>query len=160
MHWCMYVVEASAPGDIDLWPRKSIGFQTLIRTKYVPRLVKIHWRIMILECSQGLYAVKICPGDLDLWPWKSIDNFHTWGLCWSPWFLFFNCIYPLFSFFFRKRWNSMQWYIFCFVLSLCTSNSEFPNLQWGQFISFYICNFQERHMQVVVYILFLIWMDE
>jgi hypothetical protein len=39
-----------------------------IRTMYVPSLVKIHWRILILECSQGCYGVKIWPGDLDLWP--------------------------------------------------------------------------------------------
>ena len=38
-------------------------------------MVKIHWRILILECSQGCYAVKIWPGDLDLWPWISI-GFH------------------------------------------------------------------------------------
>jgi hypothetical protein len=60
------------PGDLDLWPWKSIGFQILLRTKYVPSLVKIHWRMLILECSQGCYAVKIWPGDLDLWPWKLI----------------------------------------------------------------------------------------
>jgi hypothetical protein len=30
------------PCDLDLWPWKSIGFQTLLRTKCVPRLVKIH----------------------------------------------------------------------------------------------------------------------
>ena len=60
----------------DLWPWKSIGFQTLLRTKYVPSLVKIHWRILILECSQGCYVVTIWPGDLDLWPWKSI-GFQT-----------------------------------------------------------------------------------
>ena len=35
------------PGDLDLWPRKSIGFQILLRTKYVPSLVKIHWRMLI-----------------------------------------------------------------------------------------------------------------
>jgi hypothetical protein len=64
------------PGDIDLWPWKSIGFQTHLRTKYVPSLVKIHWRILILECSQGWYAVNIWPGDLALWPWKSI-GFQT-----------------------------------------------------------------------------------
>jgi hypothetical protein len=57
---------------LDLWPLKSIGFQTLLRTMYVPSLVKIHWRMLILECSQGCYAVKIWPSDLDLWPWKSI----------------------------------------------------------------------------------------
>jgi hypothetical protein len=56
------------------WPWKSIGFQTLLRTKYVPSLVKILWRMLILECSQGCYAVKIWP--LDLWPWKSI-GFQT-----------------------------------------------------------------------------------
>ena len=61
---------------LDLWPWKSIGFQTLLRTMYVPSLVKIHWRMLILECSQGCYAVKIWPGDIDLWPWKSI-GFQT-----------------------------------------------------------------------------------
>jgi hypothetical protein len=60
--------------DLDLWPWKSIGFQTLLRTKYVPSLVKIHWRMLILEFSQGCYAVKIWP--LDLWTWKSI-GFQT-----------------------------------------------------------------------------------
>jgi hypothetical protein len=54
------------PGDIDLWSWKSIGFQTLLRTTHVPSLVKIHWRMLILECSQGCYAVKILP--CDLWP--------------------------------------------------------------------------------------------
>jgi hypothetical protein len=53
---------------LDLWPWKSIGFQTLPRTMYVPCLVKIHWRMLILECSQGCYAVKIWPGDIDFWP--------------------------------------------------------------------------------------------
>jgi hypothetical protein len=57
---------------VDLWPWKSIGFQTLLSTKYVPSLVKIHWRMLILECSQGCYVVKIWPCDLDLWPWKSL----------------------------------------------------------------------------------------
>ena len=44
------------PGDLDLWPWKSIEFQILLRTKYVPSLVKIHWRMLILECSQGCYG--------------------------------------------------------------------------------------------------------
>jgi hypothetical protein len=44
------------PGDIYLWPWKSIGFQILLRTKYVQSLVKIHWRMLILECSQGCYG--------------------------------------------------------------------------------------------------------
>jgi hypothetical protein len=50
------------------WPWKSIGFKTLLRTKYVPSLVKIHWSMLILECSQGCYTVKILPSDLDRWP--------------------------------------------------------------------------------------------
>ena len=54
------------------WPWKSIGFQTLVRTKYVPSSVKIHWRMLLLECSQGCYTVKNLSCDLDLWPWKSI----------------------------------------------------------------------------------------
>ena len=58
------------PCDLDLWPWKSIGFQILLRTMYLPSLVKIHWKMLILECSQGCYVVKIWP--LDLWPWKSI----------------------------------------------------------------------------------------
>jgi hypothetical protein len=40
----------------NLWPWKSIAFQILLRTKYVPSLVKIHWRMMIIECSQGCYG--------------------------------------------------------------------------------------------------------
>ena len=60
------------PSDLYLWPWKSIGFQILLRTQYVPSLVKIHWRMLILECLQGCYTVKIWLGDLDLWPWKSI----------------------------------------------------------------------------------------
>ena len=61
-----------SPNNLTRWPWKSIGFQILLRTKYVPSLVKIHWRMLILECSQGCYMVKIWLGDLDLWPWKSI----------------------------------------------------------------------------------------
>ena len=64
------------PCDLDLWPWKSIGCQTLLRTKYVPSLVKIHWRMLILECSQGCYMAKFLSSNLDLWPWKSI-GFQT-----------------------------------------------------------------------------------
>jgi hypothetical protein len=60
----------------DLWHWKLIGFHTLLRTKYVPSLVKIHLRMLILECSQGCDMVKIWPGDLNLWPWKLI-GFQT-----------------------------------------------------------------------------------
>ena len=40
----------------DLWPWKSIVFQILLRTKYVPSLVTIHWRMLNIECSQGCYG--------------------------------------------------------------------------------------------------------
>jgi hypothetical protein len=39
-----------------IWNPKSLGFQILLSTKYVPSLVKIHWRMLILECSQGCYG--------------------------------------------------------------------------------------------------------
>ena len=58
--------------NLTQWPWQSIGFQTLLRTTYVPSLVKIHWRMLILDCSQGCYVVKTWPGDIDLWPGKSI----------------------------------------------------------------------------------------
>ena len=68
-----------SPKNLTWWPwpltLKINRFQILLRTKYVPSLVKIHWRMLILECSQGCYVVKIWPSDLDLWPWKSI-GFH------------------------------------------------------------------------------------
>ena len=62
--------------NLTQWPWKSVGFQTLLRTMHVPSLVKIHWRMLILECSQGCYTVNNLPSDLDLWPWKSI-GFQT-----------------------------------------------------------------------------------
>jgi hypothetical protein len=37
---------------------KSIGFQIPLRNKYVPILVKIHWSMLMLDCSQGCYTVK------------------------------------------------------------------------------------------------------
>ena len=58
--------------DLDLWPWKSIQFQILLRSKYVPSLVKIHWRMLILECSQGCYAVKIWP-----WHWPLIYDLEN-----------------------------------------------------------------------------------
>jgi hypothetical protein len=58
--------------NLTRWPWKSLGFQIFWRTKYVPSLVKIHWNILILECPQGCYRVKI-----SLWPWKSIRFQNT-----------------------------------------------------------------------------------
>ena len=57
--------------DLDLWPWKSIGFQILLRSKYVPGLVKIHWRMLILVFTRMLHGK-----NLTLWPWKSI-GFQT-----------------------------------------------------------------------------------
>jgi hypothetical protein len=80
--WNVYLVKLIICSDFflclicfmfyQLWPWKLIGFQTLLRTKYVPSLFKIHGRMLILECSQGCYRVQIRPCDLDLWPWTSI----------------------------------------------------------------------------------------
>jgi hypothetical protein len=67
----MYFI-GSIPDEVN----QRLGFQILLRSKYVASLVKIHWRMLILECSQGCYAVKIWPSDIDLWPWKSI-GFQT-----------------------------------------------------------------------------------
>ena len=64
-----------SPKNLTWWPWQSIGFQIFLWTKYVPSLVKILWNMLILQCSQGCYMLKIRPCDLDLWPWKSI-GFH------------------------------------------------------------------------------------
>jgi hypothetical protein len=40
----------------DLWPWQSIGFPTLIRINDISSLVKIHWRMLILECPQRCYG--------------------------------------------------------------------------------------------------------
>jgi hypothetical protein len=74
-----YLVHRRVWNPIDFQGQRSRsqeGFQTLLRTKYVPSLVKIYWRMLILVCSQVCYAVKIWPGDIDLWPRKSI-GFQT-----------------------------------------------------------------------------------
>ena len=52
------------PCDLDLRPWKSIGFQTLLRNKYVPSLVKIHWRMLIL-----VFTRMFCGKNLTWWPW-------------------------------------------------------------------------------------------
>ena len=70
--WC-YAVKIW-PCDLDLWPWKSIGFQILLRTKYVPSLVKIHWRMLIIECSQG------CDGWTDGSVTISLRNFVGKGI--------------------------------------------------------------------------------
>jgi hypothetical protein len=41
------------------------GFLGTKYKMYVPSLVKIHWKMLILECSQGCYMVKIRPCDID-----------------------------------------------------------------------------------------------
>ena len=61
------------PCDLDLWPWISIRFQILLRSKYVPSLVKIHWRMLILVFTRMLHGKNLT---LDLWPWKSI-GFQT-----------------------------------------------------------------------------------
>ena len=53
------------PSDLDLWPWKSIGFQTLLRTKYVPSFVKIHWRMLNLVFTRMLFD-----NNLTWWSWS------------------------------------------------------------------------------------------
>ena len=52
------------PCDLELWPWKSIGFQILLRSKYVPSLVKIHWRMLILVFTRMLRSK-----NLTQWHW-------------------------------------------------------------------------------------------
>jgi hypothetical protein len=49
--------------NLTRWPMtlKINRFQILLRVKYVSSSIKIQWRMIILECSQGWYAVKIWP---------------------------------------------------------------------------------------------------
>ena len=53
------------PSDLDLWPMTLKINRVPDSAKYVPSLVKIHWRTLILECSQGCYSVT----NLTWWPW-------------------------------------------------------------------------------------------
>jgi hypothetical protein len=57
-----------------LYAWKSIGFQILLRTKYVPSLVKIHWRMLILECSQGLWRTD---GSVTISPRNFVGGEHS-----------------------------------------------------------------------------------
>ena len=50
----------------DLWPWKSIGFQTLLRTKYVPSLVKIHWKMFV---DSRVFTRMLRHKNLTQWPW-------------------------------------------------------------------------------------------
>jgi hypothetical protein len=52
------------PCDLDLRPWKSIRFQILLRSKNVPSLVKIHWRMLIL-----VFTRMLCSKNLTLWHW-------------------------------------------------------------------------------------------
>ena len=54
------------PCDLDLWPWKTIGFQILLRTMYVPSLVKIHWKMLILVFTRMLCGKNLTPWPLTL----------------------------------------------------------------------------------------------
>jgi hypothetical protein len=60
------------PCDLDLWPWKSIGFQILLRSKYVPSLVKIHWRMLILVFTRMLRSK-----NLTRWHWPLTYDFEN-----------------------------------------------------------------------------------
>jgi hypothetical protein len=59
----MLILECSQGKNYTLWPWKSLGGPD--SPKYLPSLVKIHWRMLIVKCSQGWHAVK----NLTWWPW-------------------------------------------------------------------------------------------
>ena len=65
--------------DLVLWPMtlKINRVPDLLRTKYVPSFVKIHWRMLILECSQGCYGRT--DGSITI----SIRNFVSEGIFWQ-----------------------------------------------------------------------------
>jgi hypothetical protein len=69
---CYYIDWKSFPWVLFLpfflWPWKSIGFQILLRFKYVPSLVKIHWRMLILVFTRMLRSK-----NLTRWHWPLTD---------------------------------------------------------------------------------------
>jgi hypothetical protein len=54
------------PWPLTLWPWKSIGFQSLLRTKYVPSLVKIHWKMFV---DSRVFTRMLRHKNLTQWPW-------------------------------------------------------------------------------------------
>ena len=97
IHWRMLILKCSQgcnvvkiwPAYLDIWPKKqwtwkSIWFHIILRAKYVPSVVNIHWRMLILKFSQGCYVVNIWACDLDLWPWKSIGFQILWRTKYVP----------------------------------------------------------------------------
>ena len=52
--------------NLTRWPWKSIAFQTLLRTKYLPSLVKIHWRMLIEVFTAMLHGTNVTPWPLTL----------------------------------------------------------------------------------------------
>ena len=59
-----------------LWPWQSIGFQILLRTKHVPSLVKIHWRMLILVFTEMLQKVRRTERSITI----SLRNFFGEGI--------------------------------------------------------------------------------
>jgi hypothetical protein len=70
--WNPFDFQCHSRINILQWILIKLGIYLVLKiiwkwTKYVSSLVKIHWRMLILECSQRCYAAQIWPGDLDLW---------------------------------------------------------------------------------------------
>jgi hypothetical protein len=64
---------------LDLWPWKSIGFQTHLRTMYVPSLVKFGQN-PLKDLDSRVLTKMLCSKNLTRWPWKLI-GFQT--LLWT-----------------------------------------------------------------------------
>jgi hypothetical protein len=65
------------PGDFDLWPWKSIRFQNFVRTNYVPSLVKIYWRMLIL------HQVKYLPHNILQWILTKLGTYLVLRRVWN-----------------------------------------------------------------------------
>ena len=58
------------PGDLDRWPWKSIGFQILLRTKYVPKFGQNPLKDVESRVFTGMSRGK----NLTWWPWPLTLN--------------------------------------------------------------------------------------
>jgi hypothetical protein len=132
------------------WPWKSIGFQILLRTKNVPSLVKIHWRMLILECTQGCYVVNIWRGDnkaVMIWSVFHCKLLHLNLLLWNHWTKlnpFQNCVRQPCTPFKMAAVAKNRNYFNCNYLAM----SSLTYILWNFSFSQYITIMQIRHILI------------
>ena len=141
----------------DLWPWKSIGFQILLKTKYVPRLVKIHWRMLILVFTRMLRK----DGRTEGWKdgckgyyipsqlrWRGDKQIHLTSLIETPsWKVIFDCFdyqYTILKFDFCNYWfvtvksnylalNITDEPIICFNMKIYLIWKDFSSYLWWNY---------------------------